>query len=141
MKLNDIVTTLSNELNQSIDCTSMESYSFLFDDKYELVFTSNPNNDNTIIVYSKICSLSSLNYADLRRFIAHDNLGNITDGAAFGIDENLDSLILWTHLDSDFDSIEEFVNAVEMFLEKVSFYVDLQEKRMNTLNNSELQRL
>nr|MCR5536680.1 type III secretion system chaperone [Succinivibrio sp.] len=123
MNFQEAMALLGHTPDPNEDDSAQPGYKFVLDDKYEVVMVKHPAAEQ-LILYANICPLSRLKLEDYKKLLIHGFLGINPKGAAFGIDEQQDSLLLWKHISSDFIGVAEILEAVNSFASKVIFYFD-----------------
>ena len=95
--------------------------SVLFDDQHEVEFQWDQET-NTVLFWCTVGELSSLTEPLARLLLNGSVFGSATDGAAFGIFEPLDAIILWQRAPGGFEDLTDFTSAINRFLAQCSFW-------------------
>lgn len=94
----------------------------LFDDAHEIGFTLHQE-DCAILLHCELGKASDLTAKEaLLHLLSASLLGARTGGAAFGIQEELDAVVLWKRFCFDFPEASALEKAVNDFLAQVIFW-------------------
>ena len=95
LKFNDVLKEFSEKIGLgALEPDADGSIAFMFDDKYEITFTPD-RDDGSLLMFCEMGDADRLEKSDLFRLMEASVLGARTGGAAFGIHERLNKLVLW----------------------------------------------
>ena len=95
------------------------SCTVLFDDEHEVEFQCDPRT-GAVLFWCAVGSLSDMTEALGRKLLSASAFGAATDGAALGIYEPLEAIVLWQRQPSGFADLEDFTVTLNRFLAQCS---------------------
>ena len=93
--------------------------SVLFDEEHEVEFQCDPRT-GAVLFWCAVGSLSDMTEALGRKLLSASAFGAATDGAALGIYEPLEAIVLWQRQPSGFADLEDFTVTLNRFLAQCS---------------------
>ena len=93
--------------------------SVLFDEEHEVEFQCDPRT-GAVLFWCAVGSLSDMTEALGRKLLSASAFGAATDGAALGIYEPLEAIVLWQRQPSGFADLEDFTGTLDRFLAQCS---------------------
>ena len=95
------------------------SCTVLFDDEHAVEFQGAPRT-GAVLFWCAVGSLSDMTEALGRKLLSASAFGAATDGAALGIYEPLEAIVLWQRQPSGFADLEDFTVTLNRFLAQCS---------------------
>ena len=105
--------------------------SVLFDEEHEVEFQCDPRT-GTVLFWCAVGSVSDMTEALARKLLSASAFGAATDGAAFGIFEPLEAIVLWQRQPSGFADLEDFTGTLDRFLAQCSTWKRAVRERGET---------
>lgn len=102
--------------------------SVLFDGEHEVEFQCDPRT-GAVLFWCAVGSLSDMTEALARKLLSASAFGAATDGAAFGIFEPLEAIVLWQRQPSGFVDLEDFTGTLDRFLAQCSTWKRVVRER------------
>ena len=93
--------------------------SVLFDEEHEVEFQCDPRT-GAVLFWCAVGSLSDMTEALGRKLLSASAFGAATDGAALGIYEPLEAIVLWQRQPSGFADLEDFTVTLNRVLAQCS---------------------
>jgi hypothetical protein len=98
-----------------------DSCSVLFDDEHEIEFQWD-RETGSVLIWCAVGALQDLSEDLSRRLLTQSAFGAATDGAAFGIYEPLNAIVLWQRQPAGFTDLEDFMKVLERFIAQCAYW-------------------
>ena len=97
------------------------SCSLLFDDAHEVEFQLD-REKGQVLIWCAVGRIGDLTEPIARLLLADSVFGAKTDGAAFGLFEPLDAIVLWQRLRWDIIDLDAFMDVLDKFLAQCGYW-------------------